>query len=160
MRNLLITTVVTTMCFFVCPNFYGQTTESNSTSTFLVYKNELNFLQGNKYSKTQIEYFIREVFKDKADELVLKSDSRRLEIITEFLNRFEVMERPDLQGKNFQLLSTVALNNKYNSDLKMDTFYTPNNFNPLKYNFNMSSKEVLLYRIGNSNYIIRILPKN
>lgn len=125
-----------------------------------VQKNELGISQENKYSKVQIESFIREVFKDKADELVLNSKSRRLDVITEFLNRFEVIERPDFAGKNFKTLSEVSLNNKYNSDLKMDLNYNPNNFNPLKYNFNMSSKEVLLYRIGNSNYIIRILPSN
>lgn len=34
MKNLLITTVFTTMCFFVCFNFYGQTTESNSRNNF------------------------------------------------------------------------------------------------------------------------------
>ena len=70
------------------------------------------------------------------------------------------MERPELEGKKLQLLSELSLSNKYNADLKFDTYYNPNNFNPLKYNFNMSSNEVLLYRIGNSNYIIRILPLN
>lgn len=125
-----------------------------------VQNNTLGISQENKYSNAQIESFVREVFKDKADELVLNSKSRRLEIITEFLNRFEVAERPDLQGKKLQLLSEVSLSNKYNSDLKLDANYNPNNFNPLKYNFNMSSKEVLLYRIGESNYIIRILPLN
>lgn len=129
-------------------------------SNYHIQKNELGISQENKYSKAQIESFVREVFKDKADELVLNSKSRRLEIITEFLSRFEVAERPELKGKKFQFLSEVSLSNKYNSDLKMDTYYNPNNFNPLKYNFNMSSKEVLLYRIGDSNYIIRIFPLN
>lgn len=160
MKNLLINTVITTMSFFVCLNFYGQTEKINSANEFLTYKTESIVLQGNKYSKNQIEFFIREVFKDKADELVFKSNSRRLEIITQFLNRFEVVERPELQGKVFQLLSAVSINNKYNPELKLDAYYNPNTFNPLKYNFNMSSKEVLLYRINNSNYIIRILPLN
>lgn len=129
-------------------------------SNYHVQKNEFSLSQENKYSKVQIESFVREVFMDKADELVLNSKSRRLEIITEFLNRFEVVERPELQGKKFQLLSEVPLSNKYNSDLKLDTYYNSKAFNPLKYNFNMSSKEVLLYRIGSSNYIIRIFPLN
>ena len=34
MKNLLITAVFTTMCFFTCLNFYGQTTESNSTNNY------------------------------------------------------------------------------------------------------------------------------
>ena len=130
------------------------------SSNYFVQMNKLEMLQQNKYSKAQIESFVREVFKEKADELVLNSKSRRLEIITGFLNRFEVMERPELEGKKLQLLSELSLSNKYNADLKFDTYYNPNNFNPLKYNFNMSSNEVLLYRIGNTNYIIRILPLN
>lgn len=130
------------------------------SSNYYVQMNKLEMLQQNKYSKAQIESFVREVFKEKADELVLNSKSRRLEIITGFLNRFEVMERPELEGKKLQLLSELSLSNKYNADLKFDTYYNPNNFNPLKYNFNMSSNEVLLYRIGNTNYIIRILPLN
>ena len=130
------------------------------SSNYYVQMNKLEMLQQNKYSKAQIESFVREVFKEKADELVLNSKSRILEIITGFLNRFEVMERPELEGKKLQLLSELSLSNKYNADLKFDTYYNPNNFNPLKYNFNMSSNEVLLYRIGNSNYIIRILPLN
>ncbi len=130
------------------------------SSNYHIQNNELDMLQEKKYSKTQIESFVREVFKDKADELVLNSKSRRLEIITNFLNRFEVAERPELADKKIQKLSEVQLSNKYNSNLKLDTYYNSSNFNPLKYNFNMSSNEVLLYRIGNSNYIIRILPLN
>ena len=114
--------------------------------------------QEKKYSKAKIETFVREVFKDKADELVFNSNSRRLEIITEFLNRFEIVERPEYEGKKFALLSTVAINNKYNSELKRDTYYNENTFNPLKYDFNMASKEFLFYRLDNSNYIIRIFP--
>ncbi len=34
MKNLLLTAVFTTMCFFTCLNFYGQTSKSNSTNNF------------------------------------------------------------------------------------------------------------------------------
>ena len=130
-------------------------------SSNLYVKNEkVEKTQQQKYSKVQIEAFIREVFKENADEMVIKSNSRRLEIITDFLNRVEILERTDLSGKNIQLLSTVPINNKYNPNLKLDTYYDADTFNPLKYNFNMSSKEVLLYRLDNSNFIIKIFPIN
>jgi len=111
-----------------------------------------------KYTKDQIEVFVREVFKDKADELVLKSNTRRLEIITDFLNRVEIYENANLGSKKIELLSSIPINRKYNPDLKLDTYYNQNTFNPLKYDFNMSSSEILIYRIDNTNYIIRIFP--
>ena len=116
--------------------------------------------QKARYTNQQIEFFVREVFQDQADVLVLKSDSGRLEIITNFLNRFEIVERPDLKGKKINLLSTIQLQSKYNSKLTRDTFVTPSTFNPLKYNFEMHSKKVLLYRVDNTNFIIKTLPTN
>lgn len=121
---------------------------------------KLGINQDKKYTKAQIETFVREVFKDKADELVLNSKSRRLEIITEFLNRIEISERQEYQGKKIPLLSTIPINNKFNPELKMDSYYNQNTFNPLKYDFSMTSNEVLLYRLDNTNYIIRIFPSN
>lgn len=130
-------------------------------SSNLYVKNEkIGITQGKKYTKAQIEIFVREVFKEKADELVLNSNSRRLEIITEFLNRVEITERTDLSDKKIKLLSTVPINTKYNPNLKLDTYYNQDTFNPLKYDFSMSSNEVLIYRIDNTNYIIRIFPIN
>ncbi len=118
------------------------------------------FNQKPRYSNQQIEFFIREVFQDKADELVLKSNSGRLEMITNFLNRFEIVQRPDLKGKKIDLLSTIQLQSKYNQRLVRDTFVSPATFNPLKYNFEMFSKKVLLYRVDNTDFIIKILPTN
>lgn len=119
---------------------------------------ELGIFLENKYTKSQIEAFVREVFKDKADELVLNSNSRRLEIITDFLNRVEIYENANLGSKKIELLSSIPINRKYNPDLKLDTYYNQNTFNPLKYDFNMSSNKILIYRIDNTNYIIRIFP--
>lgn len=119
---------------------------------------KLGIFRENKYTKSQIEAFVREVFKDKADELVLNSNSRRLEIITEFLNRVEIYENANLGSKKIELLSSIPIIRKYNPDLKLDTYYNQSTFNPLKYDFNMSSNEILIYRIDNTNYIIRIFP--
>lgn len=113
-----------------------------------------------KYNEIQVENFIKEVFNEKANELVFNSNSKRLELITNFLNRIEIIERTDLKNKDIPLLSTIPLNNKYNINIKRDVFIDKNTFNPLKYKFNMNSNEMLLYRIDNSDFIIRIYPNS
>lgn len=112
----------------------------------------------NVYTKTQIEAFIREVFADHADELVLQSNTSRLQLIQDFLSRVEVLDKPEYAGKNYRLLSTVALLSKYNPGLKRDASYNPATFNPLKYNFPMASKAKEIYRFDHSNYVIIIQP--
>ena len=47
-----------------------------------------------------------------------------------------------------------------NQNLIIDTYYNPNTFNPLKYNFPMSSRSKKMYRIGNTHYIISIKALN
>jgi len=154
MRILLFNTVIVLLCI---QSFFLNQTENNRTSE----KAKTTILdQKTRYTNQQIELFIREVFQDQADILVLKSDSGRLEMMKNFLNRVEVDQRADLRKKEIPLLSVLKLNNKFNSNLKMDTYYNPNTFNPLKYHFNMSSKEIQLYRIDNTDFIIRVLPIN
>lgn len=112
----------------------------------------------NFYSDRQIESFVREVFTDQADALVLKSESSRLALITSFLNRVEVLHRPDLAGKKFKLLSAIPLQNKYNPGLLRDLVYDPATFNPLKYQFPMASKNTEAYRLDKTDYLIIIHP--
>lgn len=154
MKILLFNTVTLLLCvhsFFLNPIENKVRIEKSKTTIVD---------QKTRYTNQQVEFFIKEVFQDKADELVLKSDSGRLEMITNFLNRFEIVERPEFNGKKFNLLSTVKLESKYNLRLTRDTYVNPSTFNPLKYNFEMYSKKVLLYRVDNTNFIIKILPIN
>jgi len=154
MKILLFNTIALLLCV---PSFFLnqiENSDANKKSKTTI------FDQKARYTNQQIEFFVREVFQDHADVLVLKSDSGRLEMIINFLNRFEIVQRPDLRGKKINLLSTIKLESKYNSKLMRDTFVNPSTFNPLKYNFEMSSKEVLLYRVDNTDFIIKISPKN
>ncbi|NHM04329.1 hypothetical protein [Flavobacterium celericrescens] len=113
------------------------------------------------YSDEQIKSFIIEVFGNQSDELVFNSSSRRYEMIKDFLNnRFKIEYRPEYNGKGFKLLSSLGLNNKYNNALVMDSVVEISTFNPLKYNFEMNSKEKNIYRVDNTDYIITILPTN
>ncbi|HMI07590.1 MAG TPA: hypothetical protein VK528_08600 [Flavobacterium sp.] len=110
------------------------------------------------YTKVQVESFIREVFSEYSDELVFNSTSGRLSMMTGFLERFEIAYRPEYAGKKFKLLSTVALNNKYNRALTRDIAINPETFNPLKYRFAMSSQNIQLFRVDGTDFIIIIQP--
>ena len=110
------------------------------------------------YSKTQIERFVREVFANHADELVLQSPTSRLQLIQDFLSRVQITNQPGYTGKKFTLLSTIALQNKYNPNLSRDAFYDPVTFNPLKYNFPMASRSKEIFRFDHTDYLITIEP--
>ncbi|ESU25861.1 hypothetical protein FLJC2902T_30560 [Flavobacterium limnosediminis JC2902] len=115
--------------------------------------------QSRKYSEEQVELFIREVFQDKADELVFKSSGGRLEMITDFLqNRTSVVYAPEYRGKKFKALFDFKLSNKYNPKLERDLKVSVSSFNPLKYEIPMFPKNKELYRIGNTDYLLIITP--
>lgn len=137
-RTLLITVAI--LSFFSFSSFRTATIEKGH------------------YTKVQVESFIREVFSQYSDELVFNSTTGRLSMITGFLERFEIAHRPEYAGKKFKLLSTVALNNKYNQALARDAAINPQTFNPLKYRFAMSSQNIQLFRVDGTDFIIIIQP--
>jgi len=115
--------------------------------------------QRNNYSDQFIENCIREVFQDQADVLVFNSSSRRLAVITEFFkNNILIQYKPEYNGKKFELVSSLGLNNKNNTLLKIDLNYNENIFNPLKYQFPMNPRKKQMYRLDNTDYIISIFP--
>ena len=148
MKLLMMTTILTVFC---CLTSF----QSHRTAT---YENTIADVLQSRYTKSQIDSFIREIFADYADDLVFNSTSGRLKLITEFLNRVEVASKPEFAGKKFTLLSELQLQNKYNKDLKRDQHIDPGKFNPLKYNFPMVSKSKMFYRIDNTDLLIIIYP--
>lgn len=113
---------------------------------------------GVPYSKTQIESFIREVFGSQSDALVFNGNSNRLQLIENFLVRVKVSHHPEMTGKKFKLLSTVALQNKYNPTMTRDLVYNAATFNPLKYKLPMASRQREVFRFDHSHYLIIIEP--
>lgn len=109
------------------------------------------------YSKSQIDQFIREVFFDQAETLVF-NNPMRLDLIEDFLARVEVRHAPEYAGKKFNLLSKVALQNKYNPNLVREAIFNPETFNPLKYRLPMTSKEREVVRVDETDYLIIIQP--
>src|ERR1700740_2379126 len=78
----------------------------------------------------EIDPRIKEVYKDKTQELV-GNDPDRLKALNDLLqNRIKIETSPNLIGDKYPKLSSVDLLNKYNPDLKKDVVFDPNNFNP------------------------------
>lgn len=131
---------------------------SFSVKTQNNYSEEMKYDYLRTYSNQQIEKFVREVFVEHADELVLNSKSSRLKLFKEFLSRFEIEYHPEYRGKGFKNLAEVDLNNKYNKNLKRDLVMDVETFNPLKYHFQMFSKKRQFFRFKDTDYIIIIDP--
>lgn len=112
----------------------------------------------NNYSDIVIENCIREVFKDKADELVFNSNSTRYDLIKNFFQRIEIIALSKTSSEKMINLTNLKLNNKYNQNLQHSVVTNIQNFNPLKYNFNMNPKVQKRVRL-NDDYIISINPK-
>jgi hypothetical protein len=114
-----------------------------------------------EFSKAEIETFAIEVFQHKNIQLILDTKSKRMQLITRFLNKqYAISYSPQYKGKKFKSLSEVKLNNKHNTSLQTDVNYNPKNFNPLKYKFPLHSKSDEMYRVGNTDYIITIQKLN
>ena len=117
-------------------------------------------MQEGHYTKDQINYFVREVFADQAEALVFNSTSGRNALIVDFLSRFQILNNPQYKGKQYRLLSSIPLVNKYNPNLGRDAVVNPTTFNPLKYAFPMSSKKKEIFRVDATDYVIIIEPIN
>lgn len=117
------------------------------------------FININNSSAQQINSKIQEVYGDKTQEMV-GNDPERLSFFNDLLlNRIEIIKSDNSSEDKYIKLSTVALLNKYNPNLKRDTDFDPLNFNPLKYNLIFTSKKTVIYRIDNTDYIIVIQPQ-
>lgn len=100
---------------------------------------------------------INEVYGSTANKNILTKPQRLKDIKNILRNRVEIKEitKPSDQ-KKCTLLSEVPLMDYYVYDLKRDTTFNPNTFNPLKYLFNFYSYGSHMYRVDNTNYFIII----
>lgn len=123
----------------------------------------LIFVSQNFSFAQTIDARIQEVYGDKTQEL-LANDPDRLRFLNELLaSRISLeLSLKDLStNSSITKLSEVELYNKYNQSLVRDINFNPETFNPLKYNlsFYSFSKEPVIYRIDNTDYIIVIKPQ-
>jgi hypothetical protein len=63
--------------------------------------------------------------------------------------------------ETYTLLSTVPLKNKYNNALQYDngSNFNASTFNPLKYLLNFYPNQIQIYRIDQTDYIVKIQPQ-
>lgn len=103
--------------------------------------------------KTMIE----EVYHLKTNEIVYKDESFLKDLKHLLRNRITIYkdDNPKTQ-KNGKNLSEVPLFDTYNKDLKRDTNFDINSFNPLKYKLDFFANGTYVYRIDNTNYFIQI----
>ncbi len=98
---------------------------------------------------------IIEVYGESADKFVF-SNPHRLKSIKHIL-RNRVVIKIIMDEKNKKAcpkLSEVAVFDDMESEI--DKTFNPNNFNPLKYNFNFYSRAAAIYQVDNTNYYIII----
>ena len=58
------------------------------------------------------------------------------------------------------MLSEIPLFNIYVSNLEREAVFEPENFNPLKYNFEFHNPSIQRFKVDNSNYFITIMPQH
>jgi hypothetical protein len=116
------------------------------------------FTLTNHVKAQDVNSKIQEVYGAYAQTEVFNNPSRLNEVNNIITKRVKVLEVALNSEDKYPKLSQIGLLNKYNPNLSREIVFDPNNFNPLKYNFNFSSKSTLIYRIDNTNYIVVIEP--
>ena len=115
----------------------------------------------NQFSVAEVETFEIEVVQHKNMHLFFDTKSKRMQLVTRFLNKqYIVGYSPKYSGEKFNLDSNLELNNEHNKSLSSDVYYSSKTFNPLKYMFPMyfiSNKE---YRSENISHVITIQKLN
>ena len=117
------------------------------------------FVNISHVNAQQINSKIEEVYGSSLQQ-IMQNDSERIKLLTDLLeNRIRIVQVASVGDDKYPKLSEVALLNKYNSGLKRDVVFDPNNFNPLKYNLNFFSLKTEAYRVDNTDYVIVINPQ-
>lgn len=142
------------VCFFALSISLSNAQQKTQSSLKLVkYKDNVNAPLTNKERN-----MLEEVYADKLEQYVLNRPSRLKDFKHLLRNRIEIKLMPHLveYTKKYKTLSEAGLFNSYNKNLKFDTSYNPENFNPLKYNMEFYGKGSRIYRIDNTNYFVII----
>lgn len=119
----------------------------NDNTSIAFSSNELNMLN--------------EVYGSKLKSQILERPTRILVIKEILRNRVIVEEVSDpKKQKPCPMLSEIPLFDIYVSNLEREAVFEPENFNPLKYNFEFHNPSIQRFRVDNSNYFITIKPQH
>ncbi len=99
---------------------------------------------------------ITEVYGIHAEKEILSRPQRVKDIKHLLRNRIEIKQFSGNDMKPCPMLSEISLFDAYVKDLKRDTNFNPDDFNPLKYNFVFFSRAAAMYKVDNTNYYIII----
>ena len=92
---------------------------------------------------------------------ILERPTRVLAMKEILRNRVLVKEITDpRKHKPCPMLSEVSLFDAFAPKLKRDAAFSPNSFNPLKYNFEFHKPGFQMFRVDDSNYFIIIKPQH
>lgn len=101
--------------------------------------------------------FIMEVYGQYAEKYVFSRPQMLKDLKQLLRNRIVIKKNsPFAAQKKAIQLSSIPLFNAYVPDLKRDSNFNPNSFNPLKYNFGFSNMEAKLYSVDGTDYTILI----
>lgn len=103
---------------------------------------------------------LKDVYADQLDKEVLNRPQRLKDIKNILRNRVEIVDYNNKDLSSMVKLSSIPLFNIYNKALTRDAFFSPENFNVLKYNLPFYIKKRVTYHIDNSTYILSIIPQH
>jgi|GEM_PF-5744859 hypothetical protein len=131
-----------------------------SLFTFSVYAQEVDYSQffknAQRLNVENLDTFVTQVFGNHAAEV--KNTDRYVEYADLLSNKMAVAQLTTDQTGKIMSTSDLVLINDYNSNLTYDQDFNLTSFNPFKYDMNFSSNKAVAYRIGNSNFVLIILP--
>lgn len=152
MKNNPLSIVSVLLCLLVFNLSNAQTDVTEQTYKSVKYHENVNTSLTNKELSQ-----IKEVYGDMTETLILNNPQRLKDIKHLLRNRIEIYTVEDLgKQKQTNYLSEILLFNKYNQNLKRDTKFDLETFNPLKYSLAFFGKGTYIYRIDNTNYFIQV----
>lgn len=99
---------------------------------------------------------MQEVYGESLQKEILDRPQRVKDIKNILRNRVEIKQFKTEEIKSCPLLSDVPLFDNYVHTLTRDTNFQPNDFNPLKYEFNFYGTGASMYKVDDTNYYIII----
>lgn len=147
--NKLLTILILTILPFCA---FGQQKQSKHPTPLAKFEKNVELPLSAKERQQIIE-----VYGEFADEYVF-NNKNRLKTIKQILRNRVVIKQinDDKDKKPCPKLSEVPLFNAYVPELERDQNFNPQDFNPLKYNFQFYSVGAYMYQVDNTNYYIII----
>lgn len=113
-----------------------------------------------KFKTHQVETFINEVYGDQAQKIIYSNKNLYRAFKKLILERMEIVHKSALRGKELPKITADGMFTTFNNDLKHDSFFNINSFNPLKYKLPFFDPTIFrVYEIDNTDYILMIKPQ-